>query len=251
MNGTMKIGFSQRIRLEWLERTAALRLAGASREEIQEHLHSFLHDQISAGSDPKRGNRHKAITILLKVWVSPPAHLRPLCDEGLALLARLPAGEHLALHWGMSMAAYPFFGAVAEAVGRLLCLQGTVSAPQAQRRIREQLGERQTVARAARRILRCYVDWGVLHDTAAKGVYQAHAPRPVAERELRAWLAEALLRSGGATALPVAMLAQAPSLFPFTIERPVASELQSNPRLELFRQGLDEDMLALRHLPRP
>jgi len=46
-------------------------------------------------------------------------------------------------------------------------------AAQAQRRIKEQLGEREAVSRAARRVLRCFVDWGVLQDTSEKGVYQS------------------------------------------------------------------------------
>ena len=36
----------------------------------------------------------------------------------------------------------------------------TAGAAQVQRRLRERFGERETVARAARRILRAYIDWG-------------------------------------------------------------------------------------------
>lgn len=242
----MEIGFSQRIQLGWLEETSALLLAGGSRTEIQARLKELLRDQLSVGSNPARGNRDKAVTILLKIWVSPPAHLRALRDEGLAHLQRLPAGEHLPVHWGMSLAVYPFFGAVAETVGRLLRLQGTVAASQAQRRIREQLGERATVARAARRVLRCFVDWGVLRDTAVKGVYQATPARPVEGAELRAWLAEAALRGGEAAAVPLGALAQAPALFPFALGHLSPAELLANGRLEVFRQGLDQDAVSLR-----
>ena len=76
------------------------------------------------------------------------------------------------VHWCMCMAVYPFFGTVAEATGRLLHLQGTAAAAQVQRRVREQLGERETVSRAARRILRALVDWGVLVETVNKGIYR-------------------------------------------------------------------------------
>ena len=95
------------------------------------------------------------------------------------------------------MAAYPFFGAVAETVGRLMRLQGTCAAAQIQRRIREHLGERETVARAARRILRCFVDWGVLQETREKGVYQAIPAQPVQDKQLAAWLIEAALLAQG------------------------------------------------------
>ena len=69
----------------------------------------------------------------------------------------------------MALAAYPFWGAVAAQTGRLLRLQGTVAAAQVQRRIKEGYGERDTVSRAARRVLRSFIDWRVLTDTATKG----------------------------------------------------------------------------------
>jgi len=54
-----------------------------------------------------------------------------------------------------------------------LRLQGSAAAAHVQRRVREQYGERETVSRAARRVLRSYLDWGVLQETGAKGVYSA------------------------------------------------------------------------------
>ena len=62
------------------------------------------------------------------------------------------------VHWCMCMAACPFFGTAADAAGRLLRLQGTAAAAQIQHRLRERLGERETVARAARRVLMASID---------------------------------------------------------------------------------------------
>ncbi len=246
MNGGMHIGFSQRVRLEWLERTAALVLAGGSREGIEGALQGLLRDQISVGGNAERGNREKAISILLRTWVIAPESLAPLRDEGLQLLAELPPEEHLPVHWGMTMAAYPFFGAVAEVVGRLLRLQGSVPAAQAQRRIRERLGERETVARAARRVLRCFVDWRVLEDTADKGIYRPAPVRPLQNRKLAAWLLEATLQASQTGSAPLRAIAQAPSLFPFDLGSLGPAIIQESERLELFRQGLDEEVVLLR-----
>ena len=58
-------------------------------------------------------------------------------DDGLAHLNRLPLTDHLAVHWGMTIAVYPFVGVVAETVGRLLRLQGSCAAGQVQRLVRE------------------------------------------------------------------------------------------------------------------
>jgi hypothetical protein len=73
----------------------------------------------------------------------------------------------------MVMAVYPFWSGVAIQTGRLLRLQGSAAAAHVQRRIREQYGERETVSRAACRVLRSYLDWGVLQETGANGVYSA------------------------------------------------------------------------------
>jgi len=246
MSTQMQIGFSQRVQLEWLEQTAALVLAGQTREQVETTLQERLRDKLSIGGTAQRGNREKAITILLKIWVSVPTWLQLLRDDGLGHLQRLPPADHIAVHWGMTMAAYPFFSAVAETVGRLMRLQGTCAAAQIQRRIREHLGERETVARAARRILRCFIDWGVLQETREKGVYQASPARPVQDKQLAAWLIEAALLAQSTDTSVLQTLLQTPTLFPFRIPQLYAADLEGQGRVETFRQGLDEDMVTLR-----
>jgi hypothetical protein len=90
VNRNGEVGFRQRIQLDWLERTAYLVISGHTRDEIEESLQALLQDQISIGSDAKRGNRALTISILLKVWVVVPHGLESLRDEGLELLKRLP-----------------------------------------------------------------------------------------------------------------------------------------------------------------
>jgi hypothetical protein len=246
MNGPLQIGFSQRIQLEWLERTASLLLRGHRRGEIQAALHEMLQGRLSAGGTAERGNREKAISILLKIWVTVPSGLKLFRDDGLTHLNRLPIADHLAVHWGMTIGVYPFVGVVAEAVGRLLRLQGSCAAVQVQRRLREQLGERETVARAARRILRCFIDWGVLQESKEKGVYQSSSARPVMDRKLAVWLIEAILRASESTAVPLKAIVQSPALFPFVVGPLSIGDLEGHDRLEWFRQGLDEEMVMLR-----
>lgn len=241
----MQVGFSQRLQLDWLELTSGLLLTGSTRGEIQAGLEDFLQDKLSIGSKAKSTNRRNAISILLKIWVSVPENLEPLRNEGLEHLRKLPINEHLPIHWGMTMAVYPFFGVVAETVGRLLRLQGSCTAAQAQRRIKEHLGERETVSRAARRVLRCFVDWGVLQDTGEKGVYQAAPVRLVEDKKLAAWLFEAAMVASGSDAGALKAIAQSPVLFPFANVSLNITDLAANDRLELFRQGLDEDMVIL------
>jgi hypothetical protein len=243
----MQVGFSQRIQLEWLEQTAQLFMVGNTKRRIEEALQDSLRDQISIGGNAKRGNREKAITILLKVWVTVPKNLEPLRDDGLDLLRTLPSRGHLPVHWGMSMAVYPFFGAVAETVGRLLNLQDTISAAQVQRRVRERLGERETVARAARRILRSLIDWEVLKDTEQKGIYRAAPKLELDNKRLRSWLVEAQLISKKSNSLPLKGIMERPTFFPFRSDGIRAREIENNRRLSVFRHGLDEDMVVRRN----
>lgn len=246
MKTGMQIGFSQRIKLEWLEMTAELCLTGNTGEEIRNVLRDMLRDKLSVGRDPKRGSREKVISILLRTWVSVPKGIEPLRDEGLDHLRRLPVADHLAVHWGMVMAAYPFVGLVAESVGRLLALQGSVAALQVQRRVREQLGERETVAIATRRVLRSFVDWCVLEDASKKGVYRNAAVYRLSDKKLVSWLIEATLVADGAGVGSLKAISRSPSLFPFQMRSPDLRELEGNSRLEVFRQGLDEEIIRTR-----
>lgn len=244
---TGRIGFNQRVRLEWLEQTANLVLAGNDRQAILAALRDLLRDKVSVGGNAERGNREKIITILLRTWVTVPQELQALRLEGLELLRRLSRSERLAVHWGMVMAVYPFWAVVAGWVGRLLKLQGSVAAAQVQRRLREQYGERETVARATRRVLRSYVDWGVLEETGTKGIYRQGLSLTVNESGLAAWLLEASLYARPDGSAPLAALLENPSLFPFRFRLATAeSMLAASPRLEVLRFGPEEGLVILR-----
>jgi hypothetical protein len=167
-------------------------------------------------------------------------------DDGLADLNRLPLTDHLGAHWGMTIAVYPFVGALAEAVGHLLRLQGSCASVQVQHRLREQPGERKTAARAARRALRCFIDWDVLQETKEKGVYHAVPIRSATDKKLAAWLIEGILLATGSNVAPLKAIVQSPSLFPFVVGQLSIGDLEGHDRLEWFRQGLDEEMVMLR-----
>ena len=238
-----QIGFSQRIHLDWLEYTANLVLAGNPRAEIVAALSERLKEKLSVGSQPIRGNRDKAITILTRVWVTVPRELQALRDEGLDHLRAGGPSERMLVHWCMCMAVYPFFGTVADAVGRLLRLQGTAGAAQVQRRLRERFGERETVARAARRILRAYIDWRVLLETDEKGLYRGAAKRASDDVPLALWTINAMLFATSNTPRPASTLLRGPRLFPFELALPSFRDLETCTALELSRHGLDQEVL--------
>lgn len=242
-----QIGFSQRVRLEWLEQTANLVLAGNDKAATGDALQALLKDKVSVGGQAERGSREKIITILLKTWLTVPAELEELRAEGLELQKRSPRGDHLAIHWGMVMGAYPFWSGVATQVGRLLRLQGSAAAVHVQRRVREQYGERETVSRAARRVLRSYLDWGVLVESGEKGSYRAGVLVAVGNPRLVAWLAEASLHTRPRGSAPLKELLHGPSFFPFHFA-PIGADslVAASSRLDILRHGMDDDLVMLR-----
>ena len=237
------VGFSQRIRLGWLDYAANTVLAGSPEDEIVAALRERLRGRFSLGGGRVSGNRDKAVAILTRVWVAVPEERRPLQGEGLDFLRQADANGRMLIHWCMCMAAYPFFGTVAESTGRLLRLQGAAAAAQVQRRLRERLGERETVARAAQRVLRGFIDWGVLRETGEKGLYRGAAPRAIADGPLAVWALKALLSAHGGSPRPPAALLRAPRLFPFEIAAPSMAALEACDAFEVLRHGLDHDLL--------
>jgi hypothetical protein len=145
------------------------------------------------------------------------------------------------------MAVYPFWAGVAVQVGRLLRLQSSAAAAHVQRRVREQYGERETVSRAARRVLRSYLDWGVLQKAGAKGIYTAGPTLAVDDSRLIAWLAEASLHARANGSAPLKDLIDGPDLFPFRI-KPIHAEslAAASSRLDILRHGLDDNLVMLR-----
>ncbi|HSV32267.1 MAG TPA: hypothetical protein VLH40_09650 [Atribacteraceae bacterium] len=140
------------------------------------------------------------------------------------------------------------WSAVAIQVGRLLRLQGTLIAAHVQRRVREQYGERKTVSRAARRVLRSFRDWGVLQDGRSKGIYTSGTTLLLIEDpQLIAWLTEAALHARANGAAPLKALLDSPGFFPFRIKPVQAESIRAtSPRLDILRYGLDDDLVMLK-----
>lgn len=242
-----QVGFSQRVQLRWMEQTASYVLAGMSSDEVADSLRALLKSDLSVGGSPPRGNREKTITILKRIWLPSADGRESLRQRAFALMQSHPKKQHLVLHWGMTMAVYPFWGAVAESVGRLIDLQGSVVAAQAQRRVRERYGERETVARSARRVIRCFVDWGVLRETDTKGRYVLGNPIPIEDGELAGWLIESLLHSLDQRRASMETALGNHALFPFKCPSLSCDQLLSHARgIEAIHRGLDSAIIAIR-----
>jgi hypothetical protein len=241
-----QVGFSRRIRLEWLQYTANLIIAGNQRDTIYNELQNMLKNKLAFDKNVKRGNLGKTISILMTIWQTVPTGLEGLRDTGLELLKTLPHDSSLPIHWGMTMAVYPFFGAVAASIGRLLRLQGSFSISQVQRRLREQYGERETVSRAARRVIRSFYDWKVISETDKRGIYLPAGTKKISDAHLILWLLESVLHTTGDLRGNFKEIAGSPSLFPFNLDQIVPGQLNTSSRLEVIKHNLDEDLIFIK-----
>lgn len=245
-----RIGFGRLIRLEWLERTANLVLAGNDESSIYDALQRLLDNKLYGGKNVKGGSREKTIVILRKIWVHPPNDLVCLRDDGLKILSHVPREEHVIIHWGMTMAVYPFWNAVAMHVGRQLRLQGTTTVGQVQRRISEQYGERGAVSLAVQKIFLSLADWGVLKRTANRGIYVPGLSVAINDIRVISWLVEAFLHVHQGGPLMLGAILNSPSLFPFRISPVSAGQLaKASDRLDDFSVGIDQDYIVLKDYP--
>ena len=148
-------------------------------------------------------------------------------------------------HWGMCLATYPFFRDVAATTGRLLSLQGRASLSQIVRRVTEAWGARSTVPRAVQRVIRSFVSWGVLAETAVRGIFEPAPKIVVAQSRIGAWLLEAGLADAGFGGYPIHTVASDASYFPLDL-RLTVPDINRNPRLEVLHQGFDGPIITLK-----
>jgi hypothetical protein len=137
----------------------------------------------------------------------------------------------------MTMAAYPFFGAVAEVVGRLLRLQKQFTASQVNRRLREMHGERETVARSTRYVLRAFIDWGILKDGSKSGVYVQGRPVPLSDGNVAVCLLAAILHCSTDGSPSLRALLGSPALFPFALPHVQSDTLDAAGRFKVICRG--------------
>ena len=155
--------------------------------------------------------------------------------------------EKTAIHWAMISAAYPFWFNVARQVGRLLNLQDQITSQQIVRRLKEQYGDRQTVSRVSRYVVRSFVAWGVLKDTDRKGCYERGQIFTIDNPHVIGLLLEGALHTVTESKSSINTLYNNPGFYMFDLPL-LNGELiaQANSRIEVLRFGMDEEILKLK-----
>jgi hypothetical protein len=242
------IGIKQVIRFEWMQKAANLLLAGLDTKNIRQELHEFLADRKGNGSEGERGiiSRKQVVTMLMKIWVSPDLSLVSFRDSNLSLLREQPT-KALIIHWAMISSAYPFWFNVARQVGRLLALQDKVAQTQIIYRLKEHYGDRQTVSRYARFVIRSFIAWGVLKDSEAYRCYEKAVDLEITHPKLGVLLIESALLAMPEATGAWGLLQNNPAFFPFHLPA-MSGDLvsQLSDRVEVVRYGLDDEHLNLR-----
>ncbi len=233
----MTVGFDRVIQRHWLDHALDLAHRPTDVAVARQALDNTLRTVITSNT-----SREKTVGILRSIWLDPPAACQTLRNEALGL-DRGPSNRTL-LHWGMCIASYPFVGTVAEATGRLLRLQETVSISQVRRRVQAIYGDRSTVNKAVPCVLRSFADWGVLHDTDTD-CFALNASREVTSPQLAGWLLESALHAKRVDAADFQTLLATPLLFPFQIALYTANQLPPSDRRLVQRQGQTRDVLVL------
>lgn len=243
-----KLGIKQTIQKSWMDRVLRMMLSGMSEVQIRQDLDQFLSTQKQSGGIGERGQKTYGMAIsILSSWFSPDKELMPFRDSAAALARGLPEKEWLALHWAVISASYPFWFNVAKQVGRLLNLQDSVTQSQIFNRIKEQYGDRESVARNARYTVRSFIAWGVLLESEKKGCYKKAPLMIIDDSKLSVALIYAALLATPEGKMVVGQLQCHPAFFPFRLPMLSADYIAGGTEhIEFIRHGFDEEILMLK-----
>jgi len=243
------IGIKQVVRLEWYDVILDMLLGGLSPTQIRGEMDSYLKERLQNGGYGGRGEQTyvKAVGQLMKCWVTPDREIVPFRDDVLVLAQRCEKDQRLILHWAMTSAAYPFWFMVAQQVGRLFKLQEIVAQSQIRQRCFETLGERSTIERSTRRVIRSFVAWGVLKDSATKGCYELTSTQKIIDMDVAIILVESALQATPEGKGILGQLLNNPAFFPFQIPVMTGDFISRNSdRIDIVRYGLDDELLKLK-----
>ena len=248
------IGIKQVVRLEWYDYALDMLLSSQTHSDIRKQLDEFIRERLQSGGYGERGNQTytKAVTQIMRSWVTPSRELTDFRDQAVVCARGSSRDSRLALHWAVTIAAYPFWHRVAGQVGRLLNLQDAITQSQIRARCFEAMGERSTVERSSRRVIRSFITWGVLKDGEEKGCYKKAVPIIISDPTIFILMLEAALHTipEGKGALRV--LLNNPAFFAFQLPALTGEYISQNTdRIDVVRYGLDDEMLNLKIINGP
>ena len=231
-----QIGFDRFIQLDWAAAALRVRAGVSDIEQLAE-----LIDATHSGAAAKKKTR----TVLNRLWLEPRLDLVDFANHGVRIYQDSPDTPIAMLTWGMAISTYPFFGRVAEIVGRLTTLQGDCASAEVHRRMAEIYGEREGTHRMANMVLQSQSSWGAIDRTMHGKRLERRPKTKVTEPRLVAWLVEACIRYSGRP-LPVATLDSYPAIYPFEMNGGVSYALSGSDAVEIRATGAREEVVHLK-----
>lgn len=241
-----KVGIQRELHIDWFDQAARLYAMGFTKSAARQEIYSYLDSAPGFDSPPSLQTKTYVANALVKSWIAPDQDLIALRNCAFQILQEYPTAR-LAVHWCLLGAAYPFWFAVASVMGRLLNLQDQVTQAQVVSRLKEKFGDRQTISRRARYVIRSFVAWGVLKDSDVKGCYEKSAPVIIAEQNLALLMLEAALHAVPDGKGALGLLLNNPAFFPFQLPVMTGDFIaQRTDRIDVVRYGLDDELLKLK-----
>ncbi|WP_304526529.1 hypothetical protein [Halomonas sp. I5-271120] len=230
-----KIGFDRYIALDWAAAALRARAESGTVDDLNELL-----DAAGLGVEARKKTR----TVLNRLWLQPRPELADFAQRGVDIYKSDPSVPIAALTWGMAIATYPFFGKVAELIGRLSSLQGDCASAEVHRRMSEIYGEREGTLRMTNMVLQSQANWGVIERVEKGKRLIRMAPIRISSEESVTWLVEAVLRYAN-KAFPVSVLSSQAVIFPFMLDQPLGYLVSKSPNLVVYSQGVNSQFVSL------
>lgn len=231
-----QIGFDRFIQLDWVAAAVGVRAEKGSLEELSAQLRAA-----GLGKEALAKTQTKLNALVLE----PRADLVDFIGRGVRLFAGAKAPADVApFAWGAALAAYPYFGRVAEFTGRLTSIQGDCSVAEVHRRMSEVYGDREVTKRATQAVLQTQANWGAVARVEKGKRLVRLAARGLTDQRTVAWLIEAALRYQG-KAMALATLQSTAVLYPFLLRQPLAYVVANSEALELRSEGPSQQFVAL------
>ena len=233
---TKPVGFDQKVDIKHLDITVS-EARITERKDMYAKLDEYLRFDIKGDK-----SRKNAITMLMKIWFLVDDEHEEIKQRAYELYPELREEDRLALHWGMTLLAYPFFKAVADEMGNLFKLQNEVPSQQLSRRVKMLYGDRRRVEVAVSAVLGSIKVWGVI-TLEKKQIYSKNQVITIEDTALKNWILEVAIKASEYSAIPLDMISSLTMFFPFEFKVNV-NEIDTK-RIKVDRQGLDTYMLSI------
>jgi len=242
-----KIGIQRELHIKWFDQAARFHTMGFTKSSARQEIYTYLDNAPEFDTPPSLQTKTYIANALIKSWIAPDQDLVDLRSSALRLL-QMDSGFRFPVHWCLLGAAYPFWFAVAAVIGRLLNLQDQVTQLQVVSRLKEKYGDRQTVSRRARYVIRSFVAWGALKDSEVKGCYEKNASLGgVVDSDMAILMIESVLHATPEAKGMLGLLLNNPALFPFQLPVMTGDFVsQRSSRIDVVRYGLDDELLKLK-----